>query len=71
MSCSGRTVYARGTKATDGKPIVPDFDRFPTGRDLSDTRGEIGLAGHWTKLMLHHLFIHKAKARFGWQFIPE
>ena len=52
-------------------PIVPDFDRFPTGRDLSDTRGEIGLAGHWTKLMLHHLFIHKAKARFGWQFIPE
>ena len=52
-------------------PIVPDFDRFPTGRDLTDTRGEIGLAGHWTKLMLHHLFIHKAKARFGWQFIPE
>jgi sulfide:quinone oxidoreductase len=37
----------------------------------ANTRGEIGLAGHWAKLMLHHLFIHKAKARWGWQFIPE
>ena len=42
-----------------------------TLRDLADTRGEIGLSGHWAKLMLHHLFIHKAKARLGWQLIPE
>ncbi|MFN8045340.1 MAG: FAD-dependent oxidoreductase [Dermatophilaceae bacterium] len=71
-------VASAGTGLTKGSaaamtmmPIVPDFDRFPTGRDTKDTRGEIGLAGHWTKLMLHYLFIHKAKARFGWQFIPE
>ena len=52
-------------------PVVPDFEKYPTGRDLSGTTGELGLSGHWVKLMLHHLFLYKAKARFGWQFIPE
>lgn len=53
-------------------PIIPDFDRFPeTGRDMSLTYGEIGLAGHWIKILLHHLFIYKAKMRFGWMLIPE
>jgi sulfide:quinone oxidoreductase len=44
---------------------------YPTGRDLADTRGEIGLSGHWATLMLHYLFIHKAKGRLGWQLIWE
>jgi sulfide:quinone oxidoreductase len=52
-------------------PVVPDYDRYPTGRDLAGTTGELGLSGHWVKLMLHHLFLYKAKARPGWQFIPE
>jgi sulfide:quinone oxidoreductase len=52
-------------------PVVPDYARYPTGRDLQDTKGELGLSGHWMKLMLHHLFLHKAKGRPGWQFIPE
>ena len=52
-------------------PVVPDFDRYPTGRDLKETRGELGLHGHWVKLMLHHLFLYKAKARLGWPLIPE
>ena len=53
-------------------PVVPDYARYPgSGRSLKDTIGEIGLAGHWLKLMLHYLFIYKAKARPGWQFIPE
>ncbi|MEP7090033.1 MAG: hypothetical protein ABI776_07965 [Nocardioidaceae bacterium] len=52
-------------------PGVPDDARFTTGRDLRNTRGEIGLSGHWVKLVLHYLFIHKAKARFGWHLIPE
>ena len=53
-------------------PVVPDYQAYPnTGRSIDDTFGEIGLAGHWIKLMLHYLFIYKAKARFGWFLIPE
>ncbi|MBS2936358.1 FAD-dependent oxidoreductase [Nocardioides sp. J2M5] len=52
-------------------PVVPDYSRYPTGRDLGSTRGELGLGGHWVKLMLHHLFLYKAKARPGWHLIPE
>ena len=53
-------------------PIVPDRVTFPeSGRDLKATSGEIGLAGHWTKLMLHYLFLYKAKARPFWYLIPE
>lgn len=54
-------------------PVVPDLKRFPTtgGRDTMFTCGEIGLAGHWIKHMLHFLFIYKAKALPGWYLIPE
>lgn len=52
-------------------PIVPDKTVYPTGRDLNVTSGEIGLAGHWIKRMLHTLFIYKAKALPGWTNIPE
>jgi len=52
-------------------PVVPDFARYPTGRNSDTTTGDIGLFGHWVKLMLHHLFLYKAKGRPGWQFIPE
>lgn len=53
-------------------PIVPDFKAHPeTGRDLKITLGEVGLAGHWIKRLLHTLFIYKAKARPGWSQIPE
>jgi sulfide:quinone oxidoreductase len=53
-------------------PIVPDYQRFPAhGRNVKDTYGELGLAGHWIKHMLHFLFMYKMKARPGWKFIPE
>ena len=53
-------------------PIVPDFERYPDyGRDLRQTSGEIGLAGHWIKILLHHLFLYKARLRPGWRLIPE
>lgn len=72
-------VASAGTGLTKGSaaamtmyPVVPDYLKYPgVGRSQKDTIGEIGLAGHWMKLMLHYLFIHKAKARLGWQFIPE
>lgn len=53
-------------------PIVPDYDRYPEyGRDLDYTMGEIGLAGHWMKLLLHYLFMYKARLLPGWAWIPE
>ena len=53
-------------------PVVPDFERYPDfGRDIDRTFGEIGLAGHWIKILLHHLFLYKARLRPGWRLIPE
>ncbi len=53
-------------------PIVPDWEKYPKwGRDLSYTVGEIGLAGHWIKLLLHYLFLHKAKGYPLWWLLPE
>ena len=72
-------VASAGKGLTDGTaaaltvyPVVPDFEKYPgIGRDLDYTFGEIGLAGHWIKHILHHLFIYKAKLKPGWTLIPE
>lgn len=53
-------------------PIVPNWEKYPEwGRDISYTVGEAGLAGHWIKLFLHYMFIHKAKGYPFWWLIPE
>lgn len=53
-------------------PVVPDFKKYPeTGRSLTHTTGEIGLAGHWIKHLLHFAFLYKAKAYPLWWLIPE
>lgn len=53
-------------------PIVPDWEKYPEwGRDITYTVGEAGLAGHWIKLFLHYMFIHKAKGYPFWWLIPE
>jgi len=53
-------------------PIIPDFETYPdTGRSLKYTTGEIGLAGHWTKHLLHFGFMYKAQAKPLWPLIPE
>ncbi len=54
-------------------PIVPDYIKYPDtqGRKLGKTFGEIGLAGHWLKLMLHHAFMYKAKMKPFWYLIPD
>ncbi len=72
-------VASAGKGLTDGTaaaltvyPVVPDFEKYPgIGRDLDYTFGEIGLAGHWIKHILHHMFIWKAKLKPGWTLIPE
>jgi sulfide:quinone oxidoreductase len=53
-------------------PVVPDYEKYPIwGRDLAYTVGEPGLAGHWIKLLLHVMFLYKAKAKPFWWMIPE
>ncbi len=53
-------------------PIIPDKEKYgEMGRDTKETYGEIGLSAHWMKVMLHYLFIYKAKARPFWYLIPE
>jgi len=72
VASSGSGLTQGSAAAMTMFPIVPDFKKYPeTGRSASDTYGEIGLSGHWIKLLLHYMFIYKAKARPGWAFIPE
>ncbi len=53
-------------------PIVPDWEKYPKwGRNINYTFGEVGLAGHWLKLILHYAFMYKAKAKPFWWLIPE
>ncbi len=53
-------------------PIVQDWKKFPRwGRNLDYTVGEAGLAGHWIKVLLHYMFLYKAKAKPFWYLIPE
>lgn len=53
-------------------PIVPDWEKYPEwGRNLNYTIGEIGTAGHWFKLIMHYMFLYKAKTKPLWWLIPE
>ena len=54
-------------------PIVPDYNKYKHthGRDLKKTFGDMGLAGHWLKLILHYAFLYKAKMKPFWWLIPE
>jgi sulfide:quinone oxidoreductase len=62
-----------GTAATmTVNPIVPDWNKYPKwGRDVKTTMGEPGLAGHWLKWLMHHMFLYKAKGKAFWWLIPE
>ena len=72
VASTGKGVFDGTAAAMTVYPVVPNFDKYPgTGRDTNHTFGEIGLAGHWIKHILHFLFIWKAKLKFGWTMIPE
>ena len=52
-------------------PLVKDFEKYPeTGRSTKRTFGSIGLYGHWLKVIMHYMFIYKAKLKPGWKIIP-
>lgn len=72
VASAGANPFTGTAAAMTVFPIVPDFERFPeSGRDPDYTFGEIGLAGHWIKIVLHHMFMYKARMRPGWSLIPE
>ena len=72
VASAGKGLFDGTAAAMTIYPVVPDFEKYPgTGRDVDYTFGEIGLAGHWIKHILHHLFIWKAKLKTGWTMIPE
>jgi len=72
VASAGKGVFNGQAAAMTVYPVVPDFEKYPgTGRDTDYTFGEIGLAGHWIKHILHYLFIYKAKLNPGWTLIPE
>jgi len=72
VASAGANPFTGSAASITVFPIVPDYERYPEfGRDLSQTFGEIGLAGHWIKILLHHLFIYKAQLKPGWALIPE
>ncbi len=72
VASTGKGLFNGTAAALTVYPVVPDFEKYPgIGRDLDYTFGEIGLAGHWIKHILHHMFIYKAKLKPGWTMIPE
>jgi len=72
VASAGAGMRTGTAAAMTMSPVVPDWDKYPeTGRNLKETFGEIGLAGHWVKRLLHTLFIYKAKVKPGWTWIPE
>jgi len=73
IASSGYGSFSGSGVSITTYPIVPDYKKFPDshGRELRKTFGDIGLAGHWLKLFLHHAFLYKAKMRPFWWIIPE
>ncbi|MCD4756932.1 MAG: FAD-dependent oxidoreductase [Arcobacteraceae bacterium] len=72
VASAGKGIFDGTAAAMTIYPVVPDFEKYPgTGRDTDYTFGEIGLAGHWIKHILHYLFLWKAKLKMGWTMIPE
>ncbi len=72
VASTGRNFFNGSAATMTVFPVVPDYEKYPEyGRDLSLTFGEIGLAGHWMKAMLHYTFIYQAKMKFGWSLLPD
>ncbi len=72
VASAGKGLFTGTAAAMTVYPIIPDFKKYPgTGRDINGTTGELGLAAHWVKHLLHFAFIWKAKLKPGWTLIPE
>lgn len=72
IASAGKGIFNGSAVTMTMYPIVPNYKKYPNyGRDLKGTFGEIGLAGHWIKYLLHVGFLWKAKLKPLWRIIPE
>ncbi len=72
VASAGANVLKGAAASITMYPIIPDYSKYGVyGRHQSYTTGEMGLAGHWIKNLLHHAFLYKAKAYPFWWIIPE
>lgn len=72
VASAGASIWKGSAASMTVFPIIPDYETYPQyGRDIDKTFGEIGLAGHWIKHILHHMFLYKAKLKPFWSLIPE
>ena len=72
IASMGKSLWSGSAASIIMSPVARDFKRYPDyGRDLSLCDVEVGLAGAWTKRLLHSAFMWKLQAKPGWQLIPE
>lgn len=72
VASTGKGLFKGTAASMTVYPVVPDYKKYPeTGRDQDLTFGEVGLAGHWIKHILHYMFLYKAQLKPGWTMIPE
>jgi sulfide:quinone oxidoreductase len=72
IASMGKSIWTGSAASIIMAPVAKDFEKYPEfGRDLSICDLDVGLAGAWTKRMLHDAFMWKLQAKPGWQLIPE
>lgn len=72
VASAGKGLFSGTAAAMTMYPVIPNYKKYPDfGRDLNGTFGEIGLAGHWVKHLLHYGFMWKAQLKPLWRIIPE
>jgi len=72
VASAGKGFFSGTAVTMTMYPIIPNYKKYPDyGRDFGGTFGEIGLAGHWVKRILHTGFLWKAKMKPFWSIIPE
>ncbi len=73
IASTGTGMMSGTAAAMAMSPVVPDYAKYAetAGRNAHETTGEMGLAAHWVKRILHTMFLYKAKAYPLWYLIPE
>ncbi len=72
IASMGQSLWNGSAASIVMVPVARDFERYPTyGRDLNLCDLDVGLAGAWTKRLLHETFMWKLQAKPGWRMIPE